>query len=398
MAYRRFVWKFGGGRRTTIMSIPEEIQIEILLRLPAKPLLSCKCVCKHWYALILTSGFVKTHMTVQKNNPILMLKDSGDRIYSIGYDSLPSSSVCEIKDRVIKVDHPFKSSLLHYCDGLLGSCNGIICTWLSYYGGGNRNLFCLWNPATTEYKELPESPIEFNGDNVCIHGIGYNDKTDDYKLAIGIKLPGNKDTTLVQVYTLASNLWKTVKTIPYRFCDIQISGVLVNENLHWLALGQYDLLLLSLDISDENFKEMQLPREIPEMNKDMSLGVLQGCLCLLVSSDVNGVENYFEVWEMLDYGVRESWTKHYVISHESIINELRYLKLVRSFKNHEILLLKGDILVLYDPKHGSARELKINNVPFRNAETYCESLVSLNSGTYSVGLLFNVYYLDAAVV
>ncbi|XP_026423074.1 F-box protein CPR1-like [Papaver somniferum] len=380
MAHRHFVWKFGGGRRRSVMSsIPEEIRYEILSRLPVKSLLACKCVCKNWYALISTSDFVKTHIAIQKSNPILMLEKGCD-LYSIGYDSLPSSPVCEIKNDVIKVDHP------HHCVGLLSSCNGLICIWiwLLVDGGYNRDVLCLWNPATGEYKELPESPIGFTRNNVCVHGLGYDHKTDDYKLAIGVKGPGSKDTTLVQIYSLASNLWETEKTIPYWFSDMHISGVLVDGNLHWLALGHHNFLLLSLDISDENFKEMQLPREVPEMNKDMCLGVLQGCLCLLVKTDVNGVKNYSEVWEMLDYGVRESWTKRHVITHESIINEQKYFRLVRSFKYDEILLLSDDILVLYDRKHGSARELKIGNVRFRNAETYFESLVSLNSGTYVV--------------
>ncbi|XP_026421161.1 F-box protein CPR1-like [Papaver somniferum] len=397
MAYRHFLWKFRGGRRTSVVSsIPEEIQNDILLRLPVKSLLACKCACKNWYALISTSDFINSHVTIQKNNPILMLKDDSIHLYSIGFDSLPSSSssVCEIKDNVIIMDHPLKyvgfltECSSRSCIGFLGSSNGLICIWLlcfCYQPIGFRESFCLWNPATREYKELPESPIGLNRGNVCMHGFGYDHKTDDYKLAIGVEAPGSKDTTLVQVYTLASSLWKTEKTIPYRLLCMHMSGVLVNGNLHWLALGQYNFLLLSLDISDENFKEMQLPREIPELNKDMCLGVLQGCLCLLVSSDVNGVKNYSEVWEMLDYGVRESWTKRHVIAHESIINKQKYFRLVQSFKNDEFLLLSDDILVLYDPKHGSARELKIDNVPFRNAETYFESLVSLNSGTYEVG-------------
>ncbi|XP_026433856.1 F-box protein At5g49610-like [Papaver somniferum] len=162
MAYRRFVWKFGGRRRTTEMSsIPEEIYYEILLRLPVKSLLTCKGVCKNWYALISTSGFVKTYVTIQKNNPILML-EANRYFYSMAYDSFPSSPVCEIKDDVIKVDHP------HHCVGFLGSCNGLFCIriWLLVGRGYNRDVLCLWNPSTGEYKELPESPIGFRRDNV----------------------------------------------------------------------------------------------------------------------------------------------------------------------------------------------------------------------------------------
>ncbi|XP_026385022.1 F-box protein CPR1-like [Papaver somniferum] len=394
MAYRRksgFLWKKSGGGRATptvMTTIPEEIYYEILLRLPVKSLLACKCVCKNWYALISTSNFVKLHqkLTIQKNNPMLMLKVNGiTQLYSIDYDSLPSSSVCEIKDYDIEIDHPFKS---YYCVGFSGSCNGIICTWLIDWSD-DWDVFCLWNPATREYKELPKSPIEISIDNVCVHGFGYDNKTDNYKLVVGREANGSKDSTLVQVYTLASNSWKIGQTVNYHFFHFQTSGVLVNGNLHWLAPGQNNCLLLSLDIADESFKEMQLPRHIleMEMNKDLCIGVLQECLCLLVSSDVNGVKAHSEVWEMLDYGIQESWTKRYVMAHESIINDHKYFRLVRSLKNEEILLLTGNILVLYEPKHRKARELKINNFLFKNAETYFESLVSLNSGTYVGGEL-----------
>lgn len=39
----------------------------------------------------------------------------------------------------------------------------------------------------------------------------------------------------------------------------------------------------------------------------MTVGVLEGCLCLLAKVDKVGVE----VWVMQDYGVRESWTKRF---------------------------------------------------------------------------------------
>ncbi|XP_026385018.1 uncharacterized protein LOC113280630 [Papaver somniferum] len=113
--------------------------------------------------------------------------------------------------------------------------------------------------------------------------------------------------------------------------------------------------------------------------------VVDGVNTVNPHSDVNGVKVHSEVWEMLDYGIQESWTKRYVVAHESIIIDQKYFRLVRSLKNDEILLLTGNILVLNEPKHGKALELKINNVPFKNAETYFESLVSLNSGPSTEG-------------
>ncbi|XP_026445709.1 F-box protein CPR1-like [Papaver somniferum] len=148
-------------------------------------------------------------------------------------------------------------------------------------------------------------------------------------------------------------------------------------------MAQSNYVLLSLDISNESFNEMQLPDELEEKNDDlcMVLGVLEGCLCALVSSYVNDAKIGFEVWAMLDFGVQESWVKRYVIGHESIISDSNYIRLMWTSKNGDILLLSCDSLVLYDPKHGSARELIINDT-FLIADNYFQSLVSLNSGTY----------------
>ncbi|XP_026458505.1 F-box/kelch-repeat protein At3g06240-like [Papaver somniferum] len=326
-------------------SIPEEMYHEILLRLPVKSLLVCKSVCKNWYALISSSDFVNTHITMQKNNPSLMLdglaKFSGNNIlHSISYDS-----VYEIKDDRMEMDIPFKSSVDDV--QLLGSCNGLVCIWL-FDHEGHRDCICLWNPGTREYKVIPKSPSVFYSCDVC--AFGYDRRTDGYKLAIGITACGTKDSSLVQVYTLSSNSWTKGQLVPYKFPSTYKSGVLVNGDLHWLAIAQDNIILLSLDIGEESFKELQLPVE-KDQHPRMILGELEGCLCILVSS--YGVKTHVEIWKMLDYGVRESWTKYHVISHETIVAHQFLLRLIRSFKNGEILFLCCDILVLYDLKNGS---------------------------------------------
>ncbi|XP_026389160.1 F-box protein CPR1-like [Papaver somniferum] len=332
-------------------SLPEEIIYnEILLRLPVKSLLKCKSVCKNW------------------------------DFYSIDYDSL-TSSVCDFEDAVIEMDYPFKSSL-HYDVRLVGSCNGLVCIRVVDSDG---DFLCFWNPTTREYKEIPESPIVMN--SIC--ALGYDHKNDDYKLAIGV-LQRTTDTTLVQVYTLASNSWKPGQTVPYGFPNfMQRHGVLFNGDLHWLAVAQDKFCLLSFDISDESFKELQLPpKELLEKNKNtcMILGVLEGCLCILVNSYANGIWIHCEVWKMLDYGVQESWTRRYIITRESIISDhILFLSPLWSLENGKILFKSYGKLVLYDPEHRSARELNKHSNFTRLAVNYFESLVSLQSRTYVGG-------------
>ncbi|XP_026443983.1 F-box protein CPR1-like [Papaver somniferum] len=377
-------------------SIPEELYHEILLRLPVKSLLICKSVCRNWYALISTSDFVKTHTAIQDEKPILMLELEGpvwncesSIVYSIGYDSLASTSIVE-NDAIdgIEMDYPFKS-LAYRIVRLLGSSNGLVCMWL-FDKVGDRCCICLWNPATREYKEIPPFSAIGSYCDVQLHAFGYDHKTDDYKLLIGVEAAESKDTTNIHVYTLASNSWKT--GIPYRFPYDQRAGVSFNGDLHWVPLGdQENYVILSLDISDENFKEMQIPKELSRnaANQYLFLGVLEGCLCLLVSLDVDG---QFEVRKMLNYGVRETWTKCYVIAHDSLISKQFCFRIVWSFENGEIIFLNGDGLVLYDLKNGSATELNIPTcvkrvdglvfLEFVDTKNHFESLVSLISGSY----------------
>ncbi|XP_026384554.1 F-box protein CPR1-like [Papaver somniferum] len=244
------------------------------------------------YSEILVRLPVKTLLfTTHTRKPILMLETSesssrSNRLCSIGYDSL-ESSVSEIISWDIEIDFPFK--------------------FKSYYA----------------------------------HLL-----TDDYKLSVGVT--ASKDTVF-QFYSLASNSWKLGPTVPYR---ISYTAVVVNGYHHWLVKAQDTFFLLSLDICDDSSKEMKLPNEPLEKSCEdeyISPGVLEGCLCILDSSYVNHVKINVEVWKMLDYGVHESWTKRYIITHESIIWG-HYLSLVAlwSFENGKILFMNSGGLVLYD--------------------------------------------------
>ncbi|XP_026454059.1 F-box/kelch-repeat protein At3g06240-like [Papaver somniferum] len=287
-------------------SIPEEMYHEILLRVPVRSLLVCKSVCKKWYALITSSNFVNAHLnlTTEKNNPLLMLKalswdTNSSLFFSIGYDSLASCSVLGENDSVdaIEMGYPFKS-LGYHSFKLLGSSNGLIC--MAMFGRYNKNLLCVWNPATREYDEIQPTLSSIEPyDSVRLHAFGYDCKSDDYELAIGVQTDGRESSTLVQVYSLASHSWKTQKTIPYWFHGEEKSGVIFNGDFHWFAapLGQDSYLLLAFDISDDTFKEMQLPKELLKYRyQDLFLGVLEGRLWILVSSNMSF---QFEVWKMM---------------------------------------------------------------------------------------------------
>ncbi|XP_026429210.1 F-box protein CPR1-like [Papaver somniferum] len=369
--------------------IPAEIYFKHFLKLPVKSLLACKCVCKTWHALISNPDFVKKQLdlTIQRNKPHLMLHGfkfdyrgkHRNVFYSIDHDSLELLlSKDRFREYAVQIDYPFKS--LGYSVELMGTCDGLVCLW---FNAKRKRFFCIWNPATREYKVLPKSnnkhPNENNKYRVGMAAFGYNYKSNDYKLIAGFY------DGLFEVYSLRSNSWKTIRylsfELPYEFNISEPSGVLVNGVHHWLARNQesHDIVIVSLDITNKKFYELNLPKEPLEKDLEFrNLGVLEGCLCLFVVNI-----GCVEVWVMQDYGVQESWTKRYITNDETIVKE--YMSLMWSFKSGEILLGGASIgLNLYYPENDMRAKPNINSrsTYLYKGVCYSQSLVSLASGTY----------------
>ncbi|XP_026429339.1 F-box protein CPR1-like [Papaver somniferum] len=352
-------------------SLPEEIYRDILLRLPGKSLVSCKYVCKSWYELISDPSFIKSHLnlTNQRNSYRLMFEcDEMNSVNSISYDSLSSS---EKYDDAVAVEMDFSNTISKCRSEILGSCNGLV------YGLNNKlKFFFLWNPATKEHKRLPKSPDTYYGST--FHGFGYDYKADDYKLVLVRDIC---ESFRVQVYSLKSNSWKSFETIQRYGMGtyyVTYSGVFLNRVLHWP--GRPGNKIVTMNISEEGLEVLKLPITDYEF---MSIGVLEGCLCVL--SDHVG--KTFEVWVMPDYGVQESWTKLYSIGFGRRKYHSSMVELLVSFKNGKILFKNEPIgdgknsVFLYDPQYKTARKLNITGLNDGEAFSYYESLVSLKCST-----------------
>lgn len=94
---------------------------------------------------------------------------------------------------------------------LFGSSNGLVFLLLDCDG---KTFLCVWNPATGEYKKIPRSRNTYYFDNVCIYGLGYDGKNDEYKLVIRLCFNLSGLSTVVEIFSLRSNSWETIQT-PY---------------------------------------------------------------------------------------------------------------------------------------------------------------------------------------
>ncbi|KAI3964501.1 hypothetical protein MKW92_001667, partial [Papaver armeniacum] len=94
--------------------------------------------------------------------------------------------------------------------------------------------------------------------------------------------------------------------------------------------------------------------------------------------------DHVDVWTMMD----NKWSKHSKIT--AHMTDMYYGRPIQTLQNGEILIEGGprkeeeDIgLISYDPQLQRVRALKIHGDPVESdVDTYIETLVPLNSGTY----------------
>ncbi|XP_026458001.1 F-box/kelch-repeat protein At3g23880-like [Papaver somniferum] len=148
-----------------------------------------------------------------------------------------------------------------------------------------RYIFYVWNPCTGEYKVI-RSPFGFQNRSF---GFGYDSQTCDYKF-VSVYCHPDRDVSEVEIYSLGSDSWEN-----YHLCNPYIisgkHGVFLNGAVHCVP------------------------------------------------------DTKFEIWEMKDYGVRESWSKVLQISQQELmptvtmgIGSCQYIRRVESLKDGEILL------------------------------------------------------------
>ncbi|XP_038706485.1 F-box protein At1g11270-like [Tripterygium wilfordii] len=155
-------------------SLPHDVVLDILLRLPVKSLKRFKCVCKSWCSNFEETDFIRKHhlsnaargtnlCTLVKSVPIFDDRFGTNVILSPGETwqprivvnfSLLSNETIRVREtiNIPSVDFPACMSMVDECEGLIllrGCC--------AY---DNPDPVLLLNPATQELKTLPQSSVE----------------------------------------------------------------------------------------------------------------------------------------------------------------------------------------------------------------------------------------------
>ncbi|KAF7846877.1 hypothetical protein BT93_L3630 [Corymbia citriodora subsp. variegata] len=252
-----------------------------------------KCVSKLWRCTIEDPNFVTMHLkhSAQSGTSWYVLLTGWNFSRDQRSSLYPQKSLTLASQLEIEV--PFISPIGYY--GVIGSCNGLI-----YYLFVDMYVACM------------------------VFGFGYSDKIDDYKVVRITYFPDKYGRYLgeidpkVDVYSLGTNLWRTVK---FNFrCELShFSRGHFNGNLHWLLMAidedhhWYFRSIITFGVAGKVFNEMALLKNCfigLTYNRAYLVEINSSLVLLINCRDLIG-RSYEKcyIWVMTKYSVPNSWTK-----------------------------------------------------------------------------------------
>ncbi|XP_016648042.1 PREDICTED: F-box/kelch-repeat protein At3g06240-like isoform X2 [Prunus mume] len=367
----------------------KEILINILVRLPAKSLVRFLCTCKSWSDLIGSSSFVSTHLNrnVTKRAHVYPLClhhpnfdcQNGDDDPFVKEELQWSLFSTETFEQFSKLSHPLGSTK-HYV--IYGSSNGLVC--ISDEILNFDSPIHIWNPLVRKLRTLPVSTNIIKFGYVALQ-FGFHPGVNDYKAVRMMRT--NKNALAVEVYSLRTDSWKMIETIPpWLKCSWQHhKGTFFNGVAHNIIEKGPIFSIMSFDSGSEEFEEFLAPDAICN-SWWLSIAVFKEQICLLYGfygCDEEGMDK-IDLWVLQEKRWKQLCPFIYPLGNcyriigISIDNELLMAR--RDFGNGVADLYLGK----YESKQVLETGIKLavmryGEIEFLFAITYIESLVLLNN-------------------
>lgn len=246
---------------------------EILVRLSVLDLLRFKSVCKSWYSLILSPLFAKAHLNHTSNKDKV---NAHRRVVAI------TAALSRIIPLLMRYRY-FR---------IVGSSNGLLCIYCDH-----EEFVAVANPATRVAQKLQTLTQKPKRALLC-YGFGYDSSRDDYKVIVGFR---KRKMTHFYLLSLESNVWKFIGEVNCKFINHRNGGILCHGSLNWLMKDKNKKVILSFDLSKQEFNEILLP-DNPMKYIGNRLGVYKECLCIY--NDRSPSKNK---WLLENWNVKESW-------------------------------------------------------------------------------------------
>nr|GMD33455.1 F-box/kelch-repeat protein At3g23880-like [Ipomoea batatas]GMD35105.1 F-box/kelch-repeat protein At3g23880-like [Ipomoea batatas] len=380
---------------------PEELQIEILKRLPVKPLIRFTAVSKSWYFIITSPAFISAHRRHHRNGNsatnLLLLRryDKSCKVekYSVLNDTDHQSLTL---NNSIELSFPISCVIGYF--RTVGFYNGVVCLSDDYFN--DWHTITLWNPSIQKLRTLPSPSIRPTYPFKFVLGFGASQRSEDDLKVVrivyerkGVHLDKCRIPPEVEIYSLSTGLWRRIVAtgVNYYMVDYIWTQVFVNGAVHWIGYKlledeRLQSLIAVFTMADELFDEIMLPDELAAKNpSNLSIMVFEELVAVVkYSRGLHG--RSCELWIMKEYGVVDSWTRLHTIE---LVGGME--KIVGFRKNGELLLCTNKSeLVSYCPNTRVINDLGIpGNSRSIYVDKYLESLVLLQQQNHLVDGLYD---------
>ncbi|KAF7837192.1 F-box protein [Senna tora] len=360
-----------------IQVLPPNIVIDILSRLPIKTILICKLVCKAWLTLISHPRFVELQLSRSPTTILIKTIPSISDSRKIILTHVDQRGRDPF--RLDKLTLTSKSNIPCSKFSLVNSCNGLLC--LS--GVAKDDPIWVCNPILGEYVTVPPASEGRNWGSFM--GLGFCPATNRYKILQTfhpkVKWSGN-DYLDAEIYHMDTGTWKSIGYAP---CALVVSSFnsFLRGSLHWVpSAGNSSEYIYSFNFETEQFGSVPPPPCLDGTKREISdylkLGIVEGCLFICVFGD----SRKFDIWVMKDYGVKESWTKQFVIENlypRQSRSSSDFYEPVKFMSNGEILMLYNDSeVVCYNTQTKRLRRTRVTHTRHEfNSIAHTPSMVSL---------------------
>ncbi|XP_074270651.1 putative F-box protein At3g52320 [Silene latifolia] len=250
--------------------IPEEIQIDILSRLPPESLSRFKRVSKHWYTTLTIQAFLIRHSLSYDKHPKLgfALRSRFWEKKSIISFELNDDNTPKTTGSLVRVkDVYFIDFLMNYYSFMSNICNDLICL-VRNNRQFSTSFFSLLNIKTREFTQLPA--ITNKSVITSRNALGFDPVHKVFKvLSIIYKRTGEEYAiSMVAVLTVGSKYWNPIeyKSLPSsltkNFFWFWTESVCLNGVIYWVLKSKINnfnvLTVVAFDLSREAFRDIEL--------------------------------------------------------------------------------------------------------------------------------------------
>ncbi|CAN1160927.1 F-box protein CPR1 [Linum perenne] len=278
--------------------IPQDVMVNILMRLCVKDLVSCRRVSKQWLSIIDDPHFISRQLQCSistNSNAALFVQD---RVSPTLYWKQNNTSNVN-----------FFSTSINYEPArvlLMGSCHGLVCLTLF----DHPDDFVVFNPSTGERHTVSCPMVERReGERLVAYGFGYDKSSDDYKMVRILQ-------TNAEIYGVRSNSFSRRISLPTAFkmhYSLKCIGVFVGGSIHW-CIDTNSLVIHAIDLVSNTYHQLQFPDyNFGETGfATFNVGIADTRLSLC---GVSKERPKICIWVMEEYGNPESWNMLYYIDY-----------------------------------------------------------------------------------